>query len=183
MTMAPEKKQPSGPRILIYTGDGKGKTSAALGTALRAAGHSMTVFILQFVKNDSSTGEIRAMAGVENVEIEQGGLGFVPEREHPEWERHRRAARQALERAGEVINGSGFDMVVLDEVCGAVHAGLLEEADLLKLVTGAPADKIIVLTGRGATDALIEAADTVSEVRNIKHGLETGLDAQRGVEL
>ena len=171
------------PRILLFTGDGKGKTTAALGMALRAAGHGMRALVIQFVKKDAATGEIPASRLLDNVDIVQTGRGFVPPPESPRFAEHREAAQQGLARATEAILSGQYDLIVLDEICVAVACGLIEEDDLLKLLEQLPDGLRLVLTGRNATPGMIEAADTVSEIRCIKHALDAGRAAQKGVEL
>lgn len=170
------------PRILLVTGDGKGKTTSALGMALRAAGHGMRTLVLQFIKADAATGEIAAIQSIENIDIEQTGRGFVPPAEDPRFDEHRRAARRGLARAGEALLSGEYALIVLDEICIAVARGLLAESDVLELLAKTPHGLRVVLTGRYATPGLIEAADTVSEIRSVKHALESGRPAQKGVE-
>ena len=170
-------------RIVLLTGEGKGKTCAALGMSLRAAGHGMRVMFLQFLKNDASTGEIAALAKIPEIDIVQAGLGFVPKPENPRFSEHHRAAEAALDKARDAIESGEYFMVVLDEVCGAVTSGLITEADVLGVLDLVGEDMCLVLTGRGATPALIEAADTVTDLQHIKHAYESGLPAQKGVEL
>lgn len=170
-------------RIVLLTGDGKGKTCAALGMSLRAAGHGMRVMFLQFLKNDTSTGEIAALAKIPEIDIVQAGLGFVPKPENPRFSEHHRAAEVALQKARDAVESGGYSTVVLDEVCGAVACGLIAEADVLDLLDMIRTDQCLVLTGRGATPAMIEAADTVTDLRHVKHAYDSGLPAQKGVEL
>ncbi|MEW6356013.1 MAG: cob(I)yrinic acid a,c-diamide adenosyltransferase [Planctomycetota bacterium] len=169
-------------RILLFTGDGKGKTTAALGMALRAVGHGMPTFILQFMKADPSTGEIAALKRLPNVEIVQAGLGFAPPPGSPKFPEHAQAARNALAKASEALASDKYAMVILDEICNAVARGLLDEDRVVQMVEKKPEGMILVLTGRGATDRLIALADTVTEMRAIKHGLAEGRKAQEGVE-
>ncbi len=170
-------------RIVLLTGDGKGKTCAALGMSLRAAGHAMRVMFLQFLKHDASTGEIAALAKTPEVDIVQAGLGFVPKPENPRFSEHHHAAEAAMIKARQAVESGEYFMVVLDEVCGAVTCGLITEADVLGLLDLVGKDMCLVLTGRGATDAIIEAADTVTNLQHVKHAYESGLPAQKGVEL
>jgi cob(I)alamin adenosyltransferase len=171
------------PRILIFTGDGKGKTTAALGMAMRAAGHGMKVAIVQFIKNDATTGELAAAARLDNVRIVQTGLGFVPPATRPDFARHRAAAEAGLRLAEEILADGQAALVVLDEVCIAIARGLLAEQGVIDVVRKARPDACVVLTGRGATAGLIELADTVSDIHCVKHGLSAGRAAQRGVEM
>lgn len=172
----------NGARILVLTGDGKGKTTSAMGMALRAVGHGMNVCIVQFIKQATS-GEIIALRKLPGVEITQSGRGFLPRAEEPAFAGHCRAAREGLAAAGEAIRSGRFGLVILDEVCVAVARGLLAEQDVVQVVEQAPADMCVVLSGRGATPGLIELADTVTEMRSVKHGFDEGLKAQKGVEM
>jgi len=172
----------TGPRrLLVFTGDGKGKTTAALGMALRACGHGLRVLVIQFLKSDSSTGEIAAVRHLPGVEIVQTGLGFVPRPTHPAYTDHRKAAQDGLEMAGRVLGEGRHELVILDEVCTAVSLGLLEEKAVLEVVGKANAH--VVMTGRGATEGLLAASDTASDIRCLKHGMQQGKAADKGVEM
>jgi cob(I)alamin adenosyltransferase len=170
------------PRILIFTGDGKGKTTAALGMAFRASGHGLRSCIIQFIKSDASVGEIAAADQSRLVEIHPTGLGFVPSGTSPRFAEHRAAAQAGLEKATEIIAGGQFALVILDEICVAVSRGLIDEGQVADLVAKSPPEMCLVLTGRDASPALIELADTVTEMRCIKHGMQAGRDAEEGVE-
>ena len=170
------------PRILICTGDGKGKTTAALGMVLRALGHGLRVTMLQFMKNDDTTGEIQALRRFRNCCLLQMGRGFVPKPNSPAFARHREAARLALNEAGKRIRSSRWHLVVLDEICTALSAGLLDEDEVMGLLKKARGSECLVLTGRGASRRLMALADTVTEMRCVKHGLRAGRKAQKGVE-
>ncbi|MBU2053467.1 MAG: cob(I)yrinic acid a,c-diamide adenosyltransferase [Proteobacteria bacterium] len=169
-------------RILVFTGDGKGKTTAALGMALRAHGHDIPVAVIQFVKSDAQTGEFAALKGMAGVEIVVAGLGFVPPKTDPCFADHRRAAEEGLRIASEEVCSGRFGLVILDELCYAVARDLVAEEPVLRLLKEAAPGVAIVLTGRGATEGLIAAADTVSEIRCVKHGFDSGKKAQKGVE-
>ncbi len=169
-------------RLLIFTGDGKGKTTAALGMALRASGHGMRVKIIAFMKADPSTGELAAVCNLPGVEIVQTGLGFVPPNTSPKFQEHRRAAEDGLRLAKSTIDSGEYALVVLDEVCGAVALGLLDEKTVIDIVRSAKSDSCIVLTGRGATQGMVDLADTVTEMKAIKHGMDDCIAAQKGVE-
>jgi cob(I)alamin adenosyltransferase len=171
------------PRILIFTGDGKGKTTAALGMAFRASGHGMNVAVVQFIKSDASVGEVAAAAANPHIEIHQTGMGFVPPDDSPQLAMHRNAAQEGLAKAGELIASRRFELVILDEICSAVARGLVEERQVVELLEKTPAAMCVVLTGRGATHGLIMLADTVTEMLAIKHGMAEGWTAQKGVEL
>jgi cob(I)alamin adenosyltransferase len=172
--------------LLVFTGDGKGKSTAAFGLALRAAGNRMPVKVVQFIKGSWKTGEREAIgAGVPEIDIEVGGRGFTIERLRdprvPMGE-HELAARAAFEMAREAVGSGRYRMVVLDEILGSIKAGLIEEEELLDLARSRPADLHLVLTGRGASEAIVDAADLVTEMREVKHHYRAGIPAQRGIE-
>lgn len=146
----------SAARILVFSGDGKGKTTAALGMAARAAGHGMPVLILQFIKADATTGELAAFAMLPTVTMIQTGKGFVPSPDRPEYASHRAAAEVGLSQTAEAITSRRYALVVLDEICTAVDRGLLAEEAVVAVVKRAPTGMVIVLTGRGATDGLMQ---------------------------
>lgn len=167
--------------ILIFTGNGKGKSTAAFGMAIRAAGHDHKVLILQFMKSDDQTGEVASLRKL-GIDIRQTGLGFVPKPDHPKYPAHRDAAQKGFALAVEELQNGSCDLVVLDEICGAISCGLVDEEQVLCLLAAARDDANIVLTGRNATPTLIEVADTVSEMVPHKHALEQGIPARKGVE-
>ncbi len=169
-------------RILIFTGEGKGKTTAALGVVLRAAGHGHKCLIVQFVKADSQTGELIACNSLPNVQIRQMGLGFAPAPGHPHFEDHCRAAADAMAVVEQALSADIYDLIVLDEICVAVAKTLIDEERVLGLLRKESAVFCIILTGRGASPQLIEAADTVTEMRCVKHALQQRRTAQCGVE-
>jgi cob(I)alamin adenosyltransferase len=169
-------------RVLIFTGDGKGKTTAALGMALRAHGHGIPVAIVQFVKSDVKTGDFTVLSRLPGVEIFVTGRGFVPPETDPRFAEHRRAAEEGLRIASEAACSGRYGLVILDEICYAVSRTLVPEDNVLRLIKEKALGVTIVLTGRGATEGLIAAADTVSEIRCVKHGFDIGRKAQKGVE-
>jgi len=169
-------------RVLIFTGDGKGKTTAALGMVLRASGHGMRTLILQFMKADDTVGEMAGLRYLPGVEAIQMGRGFVPPPTNPAFLEHRQAACQALERAAKALRSKKYDLMVLDEICTAMDKNLISEDQILELIEESGEGFCLVLTGRGATQRLIAEADTVTEMRNLKHGLSQGITAQKGVE-
>lgn len=169
-------------RILLFTGDGKGKTTAAMGMAMRAAGHGMKVLAVQFVKSDDSSGELFAAKKFDNFEIIQTGLGFLPREEGAEMEKHRAAARAGLEVAEKAVADGKVEALVLDEVCFAVARGLIEESAVLNLLEKTGGLACVAMTGRGATQGLIDAADTATEMKMLKHGYDSGKQAKKGVE-
>lgn len=170
------------PRTLIFTGDGKGKTTAAFGMVLRAAGHGQRVLIVQFLKSNKASGELKALAHLPGVECVQIGRGFVPQPDHPEYAKHRETALEALAFARETVTTGRHDLIVLDEICGAIARGLIEEDAVLALLDHPARVASIALTGRNAGERLIARADTVSEMRLIKHAYAEGIPARKGVE-
>ncbi len=169
-------------RIIVITGNGKGKTTSALGMVLRAIGHKMKTSIIQFIKNRSDIGEFIAIKNFTNVEIIQCGKGFIPPEESNQFKIHCASAKTALELASEKLADTSIDMVVLDEICSTVHHNLLSENELISAVKKAHDNLIVICTGRYAPQSLIDLADTVSVVDSVKHGYETGIKAQKGVE-
>jgi cob(I)alamin adenosyltransferase len=169
-------------RILLFTGNGKGKTTASLGIVLRAAGHKIPTCIIQFLKGDASTGELAALGSFPHVTVRQMGLGFVPPATHPSFPAHRKAAAAALKKAQSTVKSRRYKVIVLDEICNAIALKLITRKAAMDLVKSTPADKTIVLTGRNAAPCLIALADTVTEMTCIKHGYEQGRRAEKGVE-
>lgn len=169
-------------RILIFTGDGKGKTTAALGMALRASGHGLRTLILQFIKADPHIGEMAAIRHLPGVEMIQMGRGFVPSPADPAFPEHGRAALRAVKKAEEALRSKKYDLIILDEICTAMTMGLITEDQVAEIIDHCSGNSCLVLTGRGATDRLISKADTVTEMRCLKHGLQEGRKAKKGVE-
>jgi cob(I)alamin adenosyltransferase len=172
--------------VIINTGDGKGKTTAALGLGLRAAGNKMKVLALQFIKGAWKTGETEAVKQLAPYfELVKTGRGFTIERlrdRRVSDEEHRTAAQAAIVWVREKIVSGEYQVIILDEVLGAIKAGLVTLDQVLDLVSAKPPDIHLVLTGRGAPPELIEVADLVTEMRPIKHPYQQGIMAQRGVE-
>lgn len=171
--------------VIVHTGDGKGKTTAALGLALRAWGSGLRVLILQFIKGGQRYGElesIKALKGVrDTIEVRQCGLGFTRRDESRKAE-HIAAAKEAIREAEQEIISGAWDLIILDEINYAVKFGLLETEDVLRLVKEKPQELHLVLTGRDATPELIAAADLVTEMKLVKHPFQEGIKAQLGIE-
>jgi cob(I)alamin adenosyltransferase len=170
---------------LVFTGNGKGKTTAAVGLTVRAAGNRMRVFFLQFIKGQWKTGEREILRSLPGVDLEVTGRGFTIERlRNPRisMDDHVAAAAHGWQVARQIIGEAEYDIVVLDEILGAVKAGLVPLDELLEVVRTRPATLHLVLTGRNAPPELIELADLVSEIQPIKHPLTSGIKAQRGIE-
>ena len=168
--------------IQVYTGNGKGKTTASLGLALRAAGHGLKTVIIQFMKGWIDYGELKGVAMLSPlVTIHQAGRDTFVDRGSPDPE-DVRLARDGWELAKETILGGKADIVVLDEINCAVDFGLLPVGEILDLLRRKPDGMEIVLTGRGAPEEIVAAADLVTEMREIKHYYAKGVDARVGVE-
>ncbi|MFW5856530.1 MAG: cob(I)yrinic acid a,c-diamide adenosyltransferase [Planctomycetota bacterium] len=171
--------------VLLHTGAGKGKTTAALGLAMRAAGHGMRVLLRQFIKGGWTPGEAKALARFDDcIDHRAVGRGFVrPKALAPEaLARERTAAAEAFAAASAEAKASDADLVIFDEALYLVDFGLLDEARILAFLAERPPQRHVVLTGRGATPALIEAADLVTEMTCIKHPYDAGIPAQPGIE-
>ncbi|MCP4603239.1 MAG: cob(I)yrinic acid a,c-diamide adenosyltransferase [Proteobacteria bacterium] len=169
--------------LQVYTGEGKGKTTAAFGLALRAAGRGLRVFIGQFMKK-SLYGELfGAELTGDLITVEQfGSPKCIPLRKEPD-EKNIELAQNGLERSREVISSLDYPIVVLDEINVAVYFKLIKEADVLEIVDARPPNVEIICTGRYAPKALIERADLVTEMQAVKHPFDTiGLNARDGIE-
>jgi cob(I)alamin adenosyltransferase len=165
----------------VYTGDGKGKTTAALGMVLRAAGHDLRCLVLQFIKGAWVYGELKALERFENVKIQQLGSGFTWRKES--LDEDRRLAVLGWELAVAEIARAEYDIIVLDELNIVLSYGLLSVEEVVPVLVGRPEHLHILSTGRNAPDMLIEAADLVTEMRMVKHPYrDKGIKAQRGIE-
>jgi cob(I)alamin adenosyltransferase len=170
--------------VIVFTGDGQGKSSAALGITLRAFGHKMYVSFVQFIKSQSDTGESRACERLApEIEFVSLGKGFVNccGNTAP-MDEHKKAAAEALTAARQRIQSASWDIVVLDEINIAVKLGLVDIKDVLDLVRSKPPELHLILTGRDAHPDLIAAADMVTEMRDLKHPYNSGVPAQQGID-
>jgi cob(I)alamin adenosyltransferase len=167
-------------RIIIHTGDGKGKTTAAFGVALRASGHGLKTAVVQFIKGTWDYGETKAIERLTNVEVTRIGSGFTWLAEDPA--QPRQLAEEAWKVARERALSDSYDLLILDELTYAMTEGYVGVDDVLGLLSDKPQRLSVVITGRNAPAALIEAADTVTEMRCIKHAFSEGVRARRGIE-
>ncbi len=167
-------------RILVHTGDGKGKTTAALGTAFRAAGHGQNVAIVQFMKGKWTYGEIFAIQRFPNIYLARLGSGFTWLKEGLEEDRELAQSAWALCR--ELAHSREYDLLVMDELNYALDYGLVDVDEVVQFLHGKPEELSVIITGRRAKQELIDAADTVTEMRAVKHGFRAGLRAQKGIE-
>jgi len=166
--------------VQVYTGDGKGKTTAAIGLAVRAAGAELKVFIAQFLKMGDYS-EIKSLKKFsKNITVEQFGRGrFRQGKPLPE---DVESAKRGLEKVKSVMNSGEYDVVILEEANIAVWKGLFPEQDLLDIIDAKPMGVELVITGRGATSKVIEIADLVTEMKRIKHYYYKGVRGRVGIE-
>jgi len=165
--------------VIVHTGNGKGKTTAALGMAFRALGHGFSVLMVQFIKGSWKYGELESAKKFEKFKLVPMGRGFVSTNGSADDE-DRQAASKALDYARGQMKA--YNMVILDEVNYAVTFGLLEESVVLSVIDEKPLETHLILTGRNAGQRIIDRADLVTEMREIKHPYQQGIKAQRGVE-
>lgn len=181
-----DRKNPKEGLVLINTGDGKGKTTAALGLALRAAGHNMKVLILQFIKNDHINGEARIITERLKplIDIERLGKGFIRFKDGkpaPTGIQIKNAG-DSFKYAKEKIYSGEYDIIILDEINNMISYGLLKVEEVMEIIKSKPKGLCLVLTGRNAPLELIDSADTVTEMKEIKHAFRKGIKARKGIE-
>lgn len=169
--------------IIVNTGPGKGKTTAAMGTGLRAVGNGMKVLMLQFLKGSWHYGELDAVKAFgENFVMKQMGRGFVKVGGAETDPEDLRLVEEAWAEARDAINSGKWDLVILDEINYAVSYGMLDPAQVVETLKHKPEQVHVILTGRNAHPTIIELADTVTEMKQVKHAYEKGVMAQRGIE-
>ena len=169
--------------IIVNTGPGKGKTTAAMGTALRAVGQGMKVLMLQFLKGSWHYGELDAVKAFgPNFVMKQMGRGFVKVGGAETDPEDARLVEEAWREAREAILSSQWDLVVLDEINYAISYGLLDPAQVVETLKKKPEMVHVILTGRNAHPTIVDLADTVTEMRQVKHAYEKGVMAQKGIE-
>ncbi len=166
--------------IQVYTGDGKGKTTAALGLALRASGRGLRTIIVQFMKN-GDYGEKRAIERIDGISIEQYGLpSFVIKgKEKPE---DYEAAEKGLARALQIMENRECDILILDELNITLYFGLLKIEQVIEALDKKPEQMEVIITGRCVPDEIADRADLVTEMKMVKHPYEKGIDAREGIE-
>lgn len=170
--------------IVVITGDGKGKSTSALGMALRACGHGMRVCIIQFMKGDLYSGEWDGIKRMDcAIELHATGKGFCGIQGNPyPWAEHRANAQDAIDLVREKMASDRYDLLILDEINNALKLKLVDLEQLLDIIRAKPPLMHLVLTGRAAHPQVIELADTVSEVREIKHAYQQGIEPQPGID-
>ena len=167
--------------LLVNTGNGKGKSSSAFGMVARALGHGMNVAVVQFIKGSFSTGEEAFFRRFPEVQYHVMGEGFTWETQDKA--RDIQAATAAWDKAAGFLADPDVDLVVMDELNIALKYGYVDLENVLAALQSRPAKQHAVVTGRGAPQALVDIADTVTEMREVKHAYQAGIKAQKGVEL
>ena len=170
--------------VIVYTGNGKGKTTAALGMALRAVGYEHKVCMLQFIKGSWHYGEMDSSKKLEpNFELIAVGKGFVGilDDNSPR-EEHEKYAAEAVRICREKIFSEKYDVIILDEVNYAITLGLIDVQEIIKIIKEKPSDLDLVLTGRDVKEEIVELADLVTEMKEIKHPFKSGIKAKKGID-
>jgi cob(I)alamin adenosyltransferase len=167
--------------VEVYTGEGKGKTSAAFGLALRAVGRGLRVSMIQFIKGGFEYGELYVVDGLPNFTLNAFGRGkFITE--SPPSVEDVDIAEDAFNAAKKAVLGGEYDVVILDEINVAIKLDLIDEKEVLELIKNKPKNVEIVLTGRYASKRIIQAADLVTEFKKVKHPFDAGYPARKGIE-
>ena len=167
--------------VQVYTGNGKGKSSAAFGLALRAIGRGLKVYIIQFIKGGFDYGELYIVDKLPNLKLKAFGRGkFVTEK--PPGKVDVELAEEALALAEEVVKSGEYDIVILDEINVALNLKLIKIEKVLELIKNKPKHVELILTGRYAPNEIIEAADLVTEMKEVKHPFNKGYQARKGIE-
>ena len=170
--------------VIVYTGNGKGKTTAALGMALRAIGYDHRVCMLQFIKGSWHYGEMDSSKKLEpNFELIAVGKGFVGilDDNSPR-EEHEKYAAEAVRICREKIFSEKYDVIILDEVNYAITLGLIDVQEIIKIIKEKPSELDLVLTGRDVKEEIVELADLVTEMKEIKHPFKSGIKAKKGID-
>ncbi|MCX7771327.1 MAG: cob(I)yrinic acid a,c-diamide adenosyltransferase [Proteobacteria bacterium] len=170
--------------VVVITGYGKGKTTTALGLALRALGHGFRVCIIQFMKGDLYTGEMDGLKRLEpDIELIRTGKGFCGIQGNPyPYEEHRANAQEAITLAKEKITSGKYELVILDEINNALHLKLVDLDQVIELIESKPDLVHLVLTGRDAHPEVIKRAHTVTEMIEVKHAYKLGIEPQAGID-
>ena len=170
--------------IIVYTGKGKGKTTAALGIVLRAVGYGYKVAMIQFIKGEWYYGELTSSKRLEpEFEMIAAGKGFVGiiDDDHP-IEDHQSSAREAVALAQDKLSSGAYDIMILDEINYAAKLNLISEQDILDIISTKPEKTSLVLTGNYVPESVIAAADLVTEMKEIKHPYQKGVKAKKGID-
>jgi cob(I)alamin adenosyltransferase len=170
--------------IIVYTGGGKGKTTAALGIALRATGYDKKICMIQFIKGSWHYGEMisskRLEPEFEMVAVGKGFVGIIDDK--TPIEEHKKIASEAIKISATKIQSGNYDIVILDEINYAINLGLVKLEDVLNLIKSKPSTLDLILTGNHAKDEIIELADLVTEMKEVKHPYQQGKKAKKGID-
>ncbi len=167
--------------IQIYTGNGKGKTTAAIGQAIRALGHNWKIIMIQFMKGDTDYGELKTLKKLKNFKVIQAGLPTFVKKGNPS-KQDIEYAQKGLNLARKVVKEKRYNMIILDEINVAIDYGLIKLSDVIELIKNCPKQIELILTGRYASQELIEIADLVSEIKEIKHPYQKGFVSRKGID-
>lgn len=170
--------------VHVYTGNGKGKTTAAMGLGIRACGSGMKVLMVQFLKS-SNTSELNLLKKLEpDFSVERGFSckKFTWDMTPDELVDTKREAKDVLEKVKSIVLKDEFDLIILDEILGTLSMGFISEEDIIDMIKNKPPELELVLTGRDASPDIIQAADYVSEIKAVKHPFEKGISARKGIE-
>ena len=170
--------------VIVYTGNGKGKTTASLGVALRAIGHGFRVCMVQFIKGEWHYGELNSIKRLEpDLELIVAGKGFIGiiDDDHA-LEEHVKAANTALNIVNQKISLGTFDIIILDEINYAINLGVVKLEDVINIVKNRPKNVSLILTGNHAREEIISLADLVTEMKEIKHPYKKGIKAKKGID-
>jgi cob(I)alamin adenosyltransferase len=170
--------------VIVYTGNGKGKTTAALGIVLRAVGHGMKVGMIQFIKGEWFYGELTSARRLEPefdlVAAGKGFVGIIDDDHHIE--DHKNAAKIALDLIGKKMSENKYEILILDEINYAAKIGLISVSEMIDILKRRPKDMTLILTGNYAPQEIIDMADLVTEMREVKHPYKLGIKAQKGID-
>jgi len=170
--------------VIVYTGNGKGKTTAALGMALRAVGYNHKICMIQFIKGSWPYGEMESVKRLEPelelIIVGKGFVGIIDDKSARE--DHKKIAQEAIEISKEKIQSGNYNIVILDEINYAINLGLVDLNDVLILIKSKPEKLNLVLTGNYAKDEIIDVADLVTEMKEIKHPFKSGIKAKKGID-
>lgn len=173
------KKSPG--LIIVYTGEGKGKTTAAIGLAIRAAGWKKKIAIIQFIKGYKEIGEWKFLKTIKQIDIYQAHNSKNASIGLPNDE-HKSSCEKSLKMLNTLINKDEYDVLILDEINNAIFYDLVEAGEIIKILNHRPVRQTVILTGRNAPDEIIKIADLVTEMKNIKHPYNIGIQAKRGID-
>lgn len=167
--------------LMVFTGDGKGKTTAALGLALRAIGHGFKICVIQFIKGSWQYGELNSVKRFEDLmDFHVMGRGFTWKSD--DIKKDKKAARDAWQFAKQMITSGKYQIIILDELTYLVKLKMIDEREIVDILSKKPQDLHVVVTGRKAPQSLIDVADLVTEMQAVKHPLKNGVKAQKGIE-